>query len=356
MMDRRFSYRAALIAAALAFSAATAVQPAHAANVSVSNADITFDRWNYPFNGTPGTRGAAPTFGAFGTASFDERDGQFLIGIDTATLGVPTGLAPSNYQINSLSVTATHSIGSFDYDPTYDSYTTYLDSSDPDSTTDTDAGRPIVLTGAALRGDGSATPPPGAPYTQFGFGATVPGGPTYEEGESFGDNGATPFAPDAEDRSAYAAAFDSSGNLIDIGSNVGTNGFSSGFDFTPWAVGTTGLNPGDPVVEAVASLSPGSTFTFDLTPMLADLDVLQYVREGLSNGGLFFSITSLHSTGMSGGTNPNFYTSDNFDPAAIGPQASFDITAVPEPTSLALVAAGSWVLSLRRRGRRTGSA
>jgi hypothetical protein len=31
---------------------------------SVNIAPVNFDRWMYPFNGTPGTRNLAPTFGA----------------------------------------------------------------------------------------------------------------------------------------------------------------------------------------------------------------------------------------------------------------------------------------------------
>jgi len=336
----------------------TAANPAFGVgeNVVVNAKDAAFDRWNYPFNGTPGTRGAAPTFLASGTPAFDERDGQFLVGFDTASMGVTPGLNPADYQVNSLTITATHSTGAFVYDPTYDSYQTYLSPgddggtpgdpsddtpADPNFTADADAGRPIVLTGAGLRGG----------FNEFTFGA---GSATaYAEGSPFGDNGPTPFGPDATDRNAFAADFDSSGNLRDISNNVGTNFVNiPGFDINPWAVGTTNLNPGDPVIEAVAGDSPGSTFTFTLD--LSDPDILGYVQEGLAEGGLFFSITSLHTTGQSGGTNPNFYTHDNFDPAAIGPQVSFDVTVVPEPASLMTLALGG--LAVLHRGRRRAAA
>jgi len=309
---------------------ATAPAASLATPITVNNAVADFDRWNYPFNGTLGTRSAAPTFFASGTPAFDERDGQFLIGFDTAALGVPTGQDPADYQVNSLTVTATHSTGSFLYDPTYDTFDTY-DGTTPDA----DAGRPIVLTGAGLRGG----------FNEFTFGTGS--ATTYAEGSPFGDNGPTPFGPDATDRNAFAADFDSSGNLRDIGNNVGTNFVTSGFDINPWAVGQTGLTAGASVVEAVPGTSPGSTFTFTID--LTDADILSYVQEGFADGGLFFSITSLHSTSQSGGTNPNFYTSGNFDPAAIAPQASFDVEVVPEPASVALLAAGGLMIALRRR-------
>ncbi len=311
--------------------------PAVADNFVVNDASITFDRWNYPFNGTPGIRGAAPTFGALANESFDERDGQFLIGIDTASLGVPAGLNPSDYQITSLTVEATHSTGTFAYDPTYDGYQSFLDPADPDFEADADAGRPIVLTGAALRNG----------FSEFTFDA-VGDSTRFAQNSSFGG------APLAGTRNAFAAALDDDGNLIDIGNNIGTNAANDqGFDFTPWAVGSTDLDPGQTVVEAVPGVSAGSTFTFDLTPMLSDPDVLNYIQQGLADGGLFFSITSLHETGMSGGSNPNFYTRDNFDPAAIAPQASFDVTVVPEPASLALLAFGGGVALARRRRNRS---
>ncbi len=302
---------------------------AQADNISVTDHEADFDRWNYPFNGSPGTRAAAPTFGAINNPGFDDRDGQFLIGFDTEALGVPTGLAPSNYLVDSLSVTATHRTGSFVYDPTYDGYTTYLENTDPAFTPDTDAGRPIVLTGAGLRNG----------FTGFTFGAgeatTYAEDTPFQFGNAFGNTG-------PEFRHAFAAGFDVNGDLIDVSNNV-----RNGFDINPWAVGQTGLNPGDAVTEAVPGDSPGSTFTF--TVDLSDPDVLGYVQEGLANGGLFFSISSLTETTQENPGNPNFFTTDDFGPAAIAPEASFGVTVVPEPASVALLGAGAILITLRRR-------
>ena len=54
---------------------------------------VDFDRWMYPFNGTPGTRNAAPTFGAVAEPDFDNKDGQLVIAVDTAAGGSPPARA-----------------------------------------------------------------------------------------------------------------------------------------------------------------------------------------------------------------------------------------------------------------------
>ena len=43
----------------------------------------SLDRWNYPFNGSPGTRLSASTFGAVDLEGFDDHDAQFIVGFDT---------------------------------------------------------------------------------------------------------------------------------------------------------------------------------------------------------------------------------------------------------------------------------
>ena len=53
-----------VLAAALAFAAL----PGSAQVFSVTVNPVDFDRWMYPFNGTPGTRNLAPTFGAVSQA------------------------------------------------------------------------------------------------------------------------------------------------------------------------------------------------------------------------------------------------------------------------------------------------
>ncbi|MEO0965117.1 MAG: PEP-CTERM sorting domain-containing protein [Planctomycetota bacterium] len=282
-----------------------------------------FDRWNYPFNFTPGTRTAASTFGAVGIPNtFDDRDAQFIVGFNVAN-DLPALTHPSqSYQVNAVTVTATQSATtSAVYDPTYDNHTTY---GFAPTEADSDAGRPVVLTGVDTRGAFSA-------LTTNTF---APDPPFYTEDAAFS------FAdPTLEGvRNAYAAAFDGSGNLIDVSNNV-----RDGFDITPFAVGQTGLNPGDTIV-------PGTTFTFDVD--LGDSDILGYVEDAVNGSGeLFFTLSSL--TPASQPPSPNtfqaFYTRDNTDVGAVPATLTLDVTVVPEPASLALLGLGLAAVCSRRR-------
>ncbi len=298
------------------------------AGTVVSFSQPDFDRWMYPFSSTPGVRATASTFGAPGQDSFDDYDAQFLLGFNTAAAGVPTSV-PSGFrlQINSVRVTATHTTGSFDYDPTHDDFTSYLDASDPEVTVDGDPGRPIELFGVGLRNG----------FAALGFGPTAAGPPIFEESEAY--RFGSPLGKAV--RNAFAwdpAAGDVSNVLAD-----------RLWSTTPWAVGTTDLDPGDPVVQSVAGVSAGNTFAFEVD--LSRSDVLAYLEAGLANGGLFFSVVSLHSVGMTGGTNPNFYTRDNFDPAKIAPTLAIDyeLVPIPEPASGLLALCGAVLLACWRR-------
>lgn len=291
--------------------------------ITISTAD--FDRWNYPFNITPGTRGNAPTFGAVGEGSFDNFDGQFLVGFNTTAAGVPALGPDEMYKINSVKVTATHSTGAFVYDPTPDSYASYLPPGDPDFVADTTAGRPVEIYGAGLRGG----------YSAFGFAGGITGPPFFNEGSPFAFGDPT----DPSIRNAYA--FDP--DFGDV-SNVVSDRLLTA---APWAVGqVAGLSPGDVVPQGTPGVSAGATFEFDID--LSRSVIHDYIAEGLENGGLLFTIASLHSTSEAGGANPNFYTHDNFDPAAIAPTLTidFDIVPVPEPGTLSLGILGAAVLGM----------
>jgi hypothetical protein len=297
---------------------------ASAASALGASADAAYDRWMYPFNSTPGARTTAPTFGSLDPGPFDNRDGQLHVGFDTASAGVTPGLGPERYEITSVRVTVTHFQGSFVYDGSYDSYQTY------DGTlADADAGRPIELHGLGFRSG----------FSSLELSPGVPGPPGFEETDAyaFGD-------PTAEGvRNAYPIAPDGA----DVSNNV-----DGGFESEPWAVGQAmGLSPGDDVVEGVAGVSAGTTFAFELD--LGDPAVLAYLRQGLDAGLLGFAITSLHATSEEGGTNPVFYTRDDFDPAAIPPTLEIDYT-LPEP-SPSLLGGGSLLTLVLLRRRRRGS-
>jgi hypothetical protein len=324
-----------------------AAAPASASFHDVVINPIPFDRWMYPFNGTPGFRNLAPTFGAVASTpdSFDNRDATFVLAVDTVAAGIPAGQGVSNYHPVALRVYVTHFEGAFLYDPTYDAWQTYLPPSDPSHVADSDPGRPIELYGVALRNG----------YTSIAIGGPNPppaGPPAFEEREqhcqgcgAFGKAVRNVFPWDAV---AGDPAGDVSNNVLRTSPLSG-----SGFDPFPWALGTStsGLDPGDPVPQGVFQESPGETFEFDVE--LSDPDVLAYVRQGLNAGVLAFAVSSLHEVQQQvGGTNPNFYTRESGDVGAIKP--SMEIVAViPEPGVAAGVAASLGALALldRRRAR-----
>ncbi len=202
------------------------------------------DRWMYPFNTSPGTRGGAPIFGAVGSPSFDDRDGQMWLRFDTTSVAA-AGLGVANYDVSTLRLTLTVNQAGFAYDPTADALATY------DGTAmDADAGRPVELFGAGYRG---------------GFGPT-----TFAEDATF-STGAPPGTFN-EVRNVFALGDDGTGTLIDVSNNV-----REAFAAVPFAIGQiAGLAAGSPVALE-------SEMTFDLN--VGDPLVLAYVREGLERRG-----------------------------------------------------------------------
>jgi len=310
--------RNTLPAAGLIASAILSIaSPAHAVTAQWSQPDL--DRWMYPFNFTPGTRSVASLFGAPDNPSFDDRDAQVLMGFNTSSL-IPIALAPSEYQITKVTVTSTISGGSFLYDPTYDSFTTYQAGG-----VDNDAGRPIELYGVGFRGN----------YTQLDFGNTdTTTGPGFEEAEAFGSHNGNPGTFD-QDRSALALGDIGGGVLGDISNNV-----KQTFDTNPFAVGTNAsLLPGDDVPV-------DTTFTFDLD--LSDPLVLAYLRAGLSEGQLAFALSSMHPADQFG---PAVFPFIYLDEHLTGQPFTLDIeftigqsnggggngNAIPEPTTLSML-------------------
>ena len=217
MRARAFRTAASLLSALALGFICLGARPSPAAAVVVTIDPDTFptpstfwDRWNYPFNFTPGTRSAGSTFGAFpdppsDPPEFDVKDAQVLVVFDTATAGIPTGVDPSFYIVSSVRVTATHSSGVFAFDDTYDAWQTYLDPSDPDYVADSDTGRPIELYGIGLRNG----------YTDLSLGALVVGTPDFEENESYGATNEGQAI-----RNAYPLGFDIPDPEGDVSNNV----------------------------------------------------------------------------------------------------------------------------------------
>lgn len=318
--------------------------PVAAQTHSVTIDPVELDRWMYPFNGTPGTRNLAPTFGAVGSApDFDNKDGQLVVAADTAAAGIPTGQGPSSYTNVTVRVYATHFQGVMDYDPTYDTWQTYLDAGDPSHVPDADPGRPLELYGVGFRNG----------YTSLTTGVGAAGAPEFEENEAF--CGGCAFT-DVAARNVFPFDFGVPDPEGDVSNNVVRSAplAGTGFDPIPWAIGlsTSGLAPGDPVPEGSFGTSAGETFEF--TVDTSDPDILAYVQEGLDAGVLAFNIVSMHETAqMAGGSNPDFYMAETTDAAAIPPSMDVDVTVLPEPGAAALAAGVATLVLLGRRRERS---
>ena len=240
----------------------------------------SIDRWNYPFNGSPGSRLSASTFGAVELEGFDDHDAQFVLGFAT-NADVTTGLESSQYQVLSARVTITNTNGEvFEYDPTYDTHDTYLFL---DDSLDSDTGRPVHLWAMGYRN---------------GFDAT-----SWSEFSPFG--GIPSVEPTQEMRHAFAAYFPFNGSeAVDISNNL-----KQEFDATPMAIAqTSDVTPGELVPV-------DTTFSFDVD--LCQPGVRSYLAQGLANGEVRFTITSLHAAngGDGGGTGeiryPFWYSKEN---------------------------------------------
>ena len=261
----------------------------------------TLDRWNYPFNPTPGQRITASTFGVFGDERFDNRDAQFLVGFDTGAF-VPTGEGANRYVVTEAVVRVRVAEGNaFRYDPTYDSYRTYLPTDHPDYLPDSDNGRPMELYGAAFRNG----------FTSATFTETAPHGPAFGIGV----------------RNAFPTDF-VGGVPDDVSNNI-----RFAFETTPFAIGrNNALTPGQ--------LVPINTqFTFDID--VTNPDALAFVQQGLNEGRLRFIISSLHPAedpgiGDERGITinfPVFFTKENKfggDPFFFAPQLRL-VVSIAEP-------------------------
>ncbi len=303
----------ALVAVAVASAAVAGTQ-----NVTLTREVPDLDRWNYPFNSTPGARDSATSFGTIGFGFLDNHDAQFLIGFETDQeaargLGViPSGLGEARYEIVSARVTATIAVGGvFNVDTSYDSFATYLDPKDPGFVADADpAGRPIMLFGTGYRN---------------GFGIEE-GEQEYVEDTPFSPGGGMGPAPRV--RSAFATDF-IGGAGRDVSNNV-----LDRFEIVPFAIGALSdaggtIAEGDPVPAE-------ATVTFDLN--VADANVAAYLQKGLDAGSVQLSITSLHfaAGGPGGGkgvTYPVYFTKEDALAVLLGQTPSLELEVNILPAS-----------------------
>jgi hypothetical protein len=255
--------------------AVTLAGAAVADTYSVAFTAPSLDRWNYPFNPTPGTRITASTFGndPLGV-EFDNRDGQFIVGFDTGAQ-VPAGLGASTYTVESCVVTITFANDFVvEYDPTTDPFTAFLPPSDPAYADDADAGQPIELFGTGFRSG----------YSLANWIETTP--------YSF----TSPLL--ASTRLAFAQGTNSKGQRVDVSNSVRER-----WTPAPFAVGAIdGLKPGE-LVPA------GTVMRFELD--VARADVQSYLRDAVDAGKLRLTATSLTKVVQQGGNFPAFYCREN---------------------------------------------
>lgn len=278
-----------------ALTALTTASTAQVLDADWSNASQ--DRWMYPFNGTPGTRFLASTFGTGGIPGFDDRDAQFILLFDTAGQ-IPSGQGIGSYRVVSATVTVTvYNSGEFFYDPTFDHVDSYRPVDDPLHISDTDVGRPIDIFPVGYR-DG---------FSLANWNETSPF-------NVLGD----PFTDSERLRTAYAAMYSPTGVVTDLSLPVHDN-----LNVPSMAIGQANLTPG-------AAVPADTTFTFELN--VCDAGVQRYFNEGLNFGRVNFSVASMHGStwdpdiGPGDPSYPIFYTSENPLAQILGLTPTFEIT------------------------------
>jgi hypothetical protein len=260
------------LALALVASCPALAGGTHVADIGVP----ALDRWMYPFNPSPGSRIAISTFGSTpGAAEFDSRDGQMIVGFDTAAQ-LPTGLG------NGLTVTrcvleleVSNNLV-FTYDPTPDPWQAFISASDPAWQADADPGQPVECFAVGFRNGLTAQ--------------------TFAENTPFAPVGTSGLLPGV--RNAFAAGFDAQGALIDVSQNPRQR-----FQAQPAAIGTfTDLQPG--------SLVPGG-FIMRFELEVAQPALQAYLQGGVSAGRILLSVSSLTQVVQGAGPFPSFIAKEH---------------------------------------------
>ena len=249
------------------------------------------DRWNYPWNSTPGARALASLFRATDTEVGIDRYGTFIVGFDTSAL-IPEGNASGAYQITAAQLRLMTS-GNFEvpYDPNYDPVASHLPETHELYMADEDSGRPIHVFGTGFRN---------------GFNME-----TWNE--------TTPYSPGGDaQRTVFPIILDENGLPKDVSLAVD---YDNPSDTDPFAVGRLeDTEAGDPIPE-------DTWMIFDID--LNNAGTLAYLQQGLSQGKLSFTFTSLNGGGREVRTYPEFYTSDHLVGEA--PQLQLSVRIVDGP-------------------------
>ncbi len=312
--SRAITLAAALLAASSGLSAASFGE-----NYTLDLVAPTIDKWIYPFasNGG-GPRPSGSSFGAIGSAGFDDRDAQLFAAFDTST--VPAGRGSANYHILSATFMLTVASGdSFRFDGSYDPVTTYGPTGV--AINGDDAGRPVELYGAGYRnGFTSASVEENTPFRPVS-------------------------APAEGGRSIYPTDF-AMGASIDGASRDVSNNVTAAFDPVPFAIGQ--IAPADLNPDGTAKEDATIVFTLNL----ANPDVLRYLQLSLNEGRVSFLATSLHPAAQGGPTvYPTYYTKENLLGGTPG-QLDLQVQVVPEPSAVTMALCGFGIFVAGWRGRR----
>ncbi|MBX3380425.1 MAG: hypothetical protein KF805_10040 [Phycisphaeraceae bacterium] len=273
------------------------------ANSQVFNAQFeapSLDRWMYPFNFSAGAEFRASLFAAPNEPGFDDRDGEMLVGFDTAAT-VPAGQGRLRYKILNATLTVfVENDLAFRYDPTPDPLASSYPTSDPDYIPDSDPSKPIEVWAVGYRN---------------GFSSA-----TFAEDSTFGG---TPLVQPAEAaRNAFPATLDNAQVATDVARQVRQKLAAS-----PLALArlfddsATELTPGTLVPQ-------GTAVRFDLGTTSSANYV--YLQNALETGRLRLLVTTLEPTsggpggGTGGVTYPRIYTKEN-PAAALGYAPSLDL-------------------------------
>jgi len=260
----------------------------------------SYDRWMYPFNGSspPGNRPLASSWGTFDDSmgQFDQRDAQVYFAFALTNL-IETGYGPDAYEIVSMRFRATASDGNFVYDPTADSWRTYLNPTSSHYEADLDSGHPVELFGAGFRGG----------FTAWSFG---------EDG-LFAPTGSVGYK---DVRSVYPLGY-REGVAVDVSNNINPDGTgTNGFNPVTFAVGTASLAPGEAVPLS-------TTFTFDINT--GEPRIQKYLQSALNDGILGFVLTSLHAASFMG---PSTFPVWDQNESVVGTPASLEISYSLKPS------------------------
>jgi hypothetical protein len=274
------------------FAAATLVSTVSARPTVATFPAPALDRWNYTFGSSGGAETEATVFSILGSGyenMFDIRDGQFLVGYDTAPT-VPSALPLNHYRLISASLTVRTSRDKvFRYDPSFDPVGTGYAPTDPQYVADTDPDHPVELYAVGYRSG----------YTVASYAENSPfslGNPAQKQV-----------------RIVYAAQYsgpNATGSLIDVSNNVMDVPGLPRFEVRPLALGTCAATPG-----AQVDLNTDMTFDVDLS----NPDAQRYFRESFAGGRLNLMISSMTVTSLQSSTTPAFWTKEA--PAVLGAAA-----------------------------------